>query len=317
MTDGMADCMTDLSGTALDHVWTTEQWTYIRKNIGHWQGSFIQFSPSATQVSATPSVLTLEEDRLDQHMTLVLKRTPQGQPTQTMERDLGYPGAVPYICFFPTGAFSQGPMVRRPWSSFGAECSLLAGNRRLRLVQLYNGTATGEHILDYVTLIPEYRLPAAATVTTGAPGLNRVSPQAPLAMDTVLGTWQGNGLYLPATMDRPLVGNSYWQAQPMGDELQLSWGLGPGPIAPGQTEVETRRFTPIDSHRWQAVGSPLQFWLLPGGVSCTVYPQLPQQSGARLELCWYLSPRQRQRLVRDYGTDGNWLGTSLMLETRQ
>ncbi|MEA5462444.1 DUF3598 family protein [Leptothoe sp. PORK10 BA2] len=310
--------MTDFSGVAIDHLWTTEQWTYIRKNIGQWQGLFIQLSPSATQVSSTPSVLTLEEDRLDQHMTLVLTRTPQGQPSQTMERDLGYPGAAPYICFFPTGAFSQGPVVRRPWSSFGSEFSLLAGNRRLRLVQLYNGTATGEHILDYVTLIPEYRLPtaatAAATATIGAAALSMAPPQIPLMMDRVLGTWQGNSLYLPATMDRPQIGSSYWQAKRLGDELQVSWGSGA--ITPGQTESTTGRFTPINSHCWQAVGSPLQFWLLPGDASCTVYPQLPQQSGARLEFCWYLSPRQRQRLVRDYGTDGNWLGTSLMLETR-
>ncbi len=299
--------MTEFADIDIDHLWTTEQWTYIRKNIGEWRGSFIQFSPSAVWVGETPSVLTLEEDCPDQHMTLVLKRTPQGQPTQTMERDLGYPGAAPYICFFPTGAFSQGAMVRRPWSSFGSEFSLLADNRRLRLVQLYNGTATGEHTLDYVTLIPEHRPSNAGTqVLHGGPNEPR------LALDRVLGTWQGNSLYLSATMDRPRVGPSVWQAQRMGDELRVSWGQ-----EPGQTDSGTQRFTPVDPHRWQAVDSPLQFWLLPGDASCTVYSQVPRQSGARLELCWYLSSRQRQRLVRDYGTDGNWMGTSLMLETRQ
>ena len=295
--------MTEFADTPIDHLWSTDQWTYIRKNIGQWRGSFIQFSSTAVQVSDTPSVLTLAEDRLDQHMSLVLKRTPLGQPTQTMERDLGYPGAVPYICFLPTGAFSQGAMVRRPWSSFGAEFSLLTDNRRLRLVQLYNGTASGEHTLDYVTLIPEYRSPAVGPDALDSP---------PLTLDTVLGTWQGNSLYLPATMDKPHMGSSHWQAPRRGNDLTVTWGQESKP-----TDPKTQRFTPIDPHRWQAADSSLQFWLLPGGASCTVYPQLSKQQGARLELCWYLSSHQRQRLVRDYGTDGNWIGTSLMLETRQ
>ncbi|MEL6936455.1 MAG: hypothetical protein AAFO59_07290, partial [Cyanobacteria bacterium J06607_17] len=150
------------------------------------------------------------------------------------------------------------------------------------------------------TLIPEYRAPAVGP---------DVLTKTPLALDTVLGTWQGNSLYLPATMDNPQIGNSHWQAQRRGNDLAVTWEQGNRPTA--------QRFTPIDPHRWQAVDSSLQFWLLPGGVSCTVYPQLSKQQGARLELCWYLSSHQRQRLVRDYGTDGNWTGTSLMLETRQ
>lgn len=285
----------------IEHLWTTDQWSYIRKNIGQWQGAFIQFSPEAAWVSDTPSVLSLEEDRPGQHMTLMLKRTPQGKSTHTMERELGYPGAAPYICFFPTGAFSQGAMQRRPWSSFGAEFSLLSDNRRMRLVQLYKGTADGEHILDYVTLIPEYR----------SPEMVKTSETERLNINTVLGTWQGQCLYLPATMETPQVMDSYWQADSSKDELILSCG----PEIGGQG-VTAQRFTLIDQHRWQQIDNPLQLWLLPGGVSCTVYPQLPRQHGARLELCWYLSSQYRQRVVRDYDATGDWIGTSLMLETR-
>lgn len=75
-------------------------------------------------------------------------------------------------------------------------------------------------------------------------------------------------------------------------------------------------FTLIDQHRWQAIDYSLQLWLLPGNVSCTVYPKLLRHSGARLELCWYFSSQQRQRIVRDYDAVGDWIGTSLMVETR-
>ncbi|MEM9265053.1 MAG: DUF3598 family protein [Cyanobacteria bacterium P01_F01_bin.13] len=294
--------MNQFTDIAIDSFWTTEQWTYIRKNIGEWQGSFIQFSPEAVWVSETPSLLTLKEDCPGQHMTLVLKRTPQGKPTHTMERDLGYPGAAPYICFFPTGAFSQGAMQRRPWSSFGSEFSLLANNCRMRLVQLYKGTASGEHTLDYVTLIPEHRSPKGPDKDTKC--IKNLTSR--LSLDTLLGTWQGDRIFIPATMDLPQVGASHWQAQYSESELILSL----------DSDTELQRFTSVDQQRWQAISHPLQFWLLPGNASCTVYPQLPRQHGAHLELCWYLSSHQRQRIVRDYGPDGSWIGTSLMLETK-
>lgn len=286
---------------SIENLWSADQWTYIRKNVGEWQGTFIQFSPEAVRVSDIPSVLTLEEDRLGQHMTLVLKRTPQGQSTHIVERELGYPGVAPYICFFPTGAFSQGAMQRRPLSRFGAEFSLLSGHRRMRLVQLYNETANGEHTLDYVTLIPEYRPSTAIS-----------SPKATrLDLNTILGTWQGDSLYLPATMDVPQIGTSHWQAHYLDNELVLS-----SSDTSSKVEDAPQRFILLDQHRWQAVEEPLQLWFLASDVSCTVYPQLPQQYRAQVELCWYLSPRQRQRIVRDYDTAGNWVGTALMLETK-
>lgn len=290
--------MSQFADTSIENFWSTDQWTYIRKNVGEWRGAFIQFSPDAVWVSDTPSVLTLNEDRPDQHMVLMLKRTPQGKPTHTMERELGYPGAVPYICFFPTGAFSQGAGLRRPWSSFGAEFSLLSGDRRLRLVQLYTGAASGEHTLDYVTLIPEYRATAENSSYGTTPGT------APLSIDTLLGTWRGDSLYLSATMEPPQLGTSHAQIQHSGDQLILTDDAGP------------QRFKAVDRSRWQAVDTPMQLWLLPNGVSCTVYPQLPRHHAARIELCWYLSPLKRQRIVRDYDAEGSWVGTALMLEIR-
>ena len=300
--------MTYFNGIAIERLWEADQWSYIRKNIGTWQGTFMQFSSVAHRVSETPSILTLQEDRPNQHMTLVLKRTPPGQPTHTLERDLGYPGALPYICFFPTGAFSQGAMQRRPWSSFGAEFSLLSDHRRMRLVQLYKGTASGDHTLDYVTLIPEYRV--------SKPEIAPETRLPVLSVDTLLGTWKGECLHLPATMEAPQVSTSYWQAQRSNHELILSFSSAPNTLASETSKTASQRLTPVDQHRWQALHQPLQLWLLPGNVSCTVYPQLPKHHGAQIELCWYLSTHQRQRIIRTYDDVGEWLGTSLMLETR-
>lgn len=303
--------MTLFTGTSIEHLWDTEQWSYIRKNIGEWHGVFVQFSPDASWVSKTPSVLTLIEDHPEEHMTLVLKRMPQGKQPHTMRRELGYPGAVPYICFFPTGAFAQGAMQRRPWSSFGAEFSLLSDNCRMRLVQLYKGNASGEHTLDYVTLIPECRYHQAET-TTNTFAETVITDQ--LSIDSLSGTWQGQRIYLPATMTSPQVGTSYWQAQRSNGELKLSYSSEMTSLE--HAEQRTDRFVQVDNRRWQDVGQTMQLWLLPNGVSCTLYPKLARDQSARLEFCWYLSSQQRQRLVRDYDAAGNWTGTALMLETR-
>ena len=303
--------MMQFADTSITNLWSDDQWNYIRKNVGEWRGWFRQFATDATWVRDTPSVLTLEEDRPNQHMTLVLKRTPEGKPSQTVKRELGYPGATPYICFFPTGAFSQGAIQRRPWSSFGAEFSLLSDHRRMRLVQLYNGAASGEHILEYVTLIPEYRPTGTSEKISAAPAAER------LPLDSLLGTWQGSSIYLPATMETPLLGTSHWQAKTSGADLVISDHTFSDHTFLDRTDGtdgKTQCFRAIDPHRWQA--GPMQYWLLPGNVSCTVYPQLPRDHQARIELCWYLSPQRRQRIVRDYDNQGNWIGTFLALETR-
>ena len=276
--------------------WRGGQWPCIQQNLGEWRGAFVQFSATAERQTVTPSRLTLTEDRPTEHMTLVLERTPPGQATQTTVRELAYPGAAPYICFFPTGAFSQGAQQRRPWSSFGAEFCLLSGQRRLRLVQLYTGDAAGRHRLDYVTLIHEERSPAAAPVI----------PEERLGVESLVGTWQGHGLLLPATMEAPQVVPSCCQIRLQNGRLEQR--------QPDRGAV-SRYVSSADGYRWQAESHSQQLWLLPQ-ATCTAYPQLEKEETVCLELCWYLSSSQRQRLVRTYGKDGGWQTVALFTESR-
>ena len=75
------------------------------------------------------------------------------------------------IMFCPNGAFSQGSLRSSAFSQFGAELGLIAGDRRLRIVQMFD-----QGYLKRVTIIPEKRV-----------GVD-IPPQEPLTIEQLLGS---------------------------------------------------------------------------------------------------------------------------------
>jgi hypothetical protein len=84
--------------------------------------------------------------------------------------------------FFDSGAFSKGTMQVAPGSTFGVETGFVAGDRRHRLVQLFD--ASGQ--ADQLVLIREFRLGSEAV------------ERPPLRADQLLGSWEGEAATVTA-----------------------------------------------------------------------------------------------------------------------
>ncbi len=62
--------------------------------------------------------------------------------------------------------------------------------------------------------------------------------------------------------------------------------------------------------------SGYQVLLLPDGASSTCPLQLKAQTGFFLEVGWLKSPVERQRLIRTYNSQGEWVNLTLVTEYR-
>src|SRR4028119_253542 len=152
------------------------QWDCLLQNLGEWQGSFTRFSPQGEQLEDTPTVVSLEG--LNDHQTIrqIIRRLPPGQPVD--EKVLEYSSLGRNTLFLENGAFSQGSIQWGPFAEFGAELGLIEGNRRLRLVQLFDKDSQ----LAQLTLIRE------KLADTEAP------ERPPLTLEQLLGEWQGEAV---------------------------------------------------------------------------------------------------------------------------
>ena len=125
------------------------QWECLLQNLGEWQGSFTRFSLQGEVLEDTPTVVSFEGLNNNQTMRQIVRRFPANQPQN--EKILEYSSLGRGILLFENGAFSQGSIQLAPFSEFGAELGLIDGDRRLRLVQLFDPNGQ----LDRITLIRE------------------------------------------------------------------------------------------------------------------------------------------------------------------
>src|SRR6476469_5766348 len=149
------------------------QWECLLQNLGEWQGSFTRLSPQGEVLEDTPTITTLEGLNNNQTIRQSIRRFYPSQEVQ--EQVLEYSSLARSVMFFENGAFSQGSIQWGPFSEFGAELGLIDGDRRLRLVQLYNRDSQ----FDKITLIRE------KLAGTNSP------ERSHLSLDQLLGEWQG------------------------------------------------------------------------------------------------------------------------------
>ncbi|MCY7323240.1 MAG: DUF3598 family protein [Phormidesmis sp. CAN_BIN36] len=261
------------------------QWDCFLQNLGEWQGSFTQLSPQGEILSDTPSRLSLEGLDNNQQVRLTLRRA--GQPDLVVE----YSTIGGGLRFCENGAFSQGSMQFSPYSQFGAELALLDGDRRLRLVQLFNK----ESQLEQLTLIREQR------VGTSAP------EQPLLTVDDLIGEWSGEAMTLYLGGRSPDSYQTSLKLHREGDDRlvqELSVG-GERTIASTAT-----------IHGSVLSFEQIQMLLLPGGASSTCPVQIKLGQPLFLEVGWLLQPDLRQRLIRRYSDKGEWVSLTLVTERK-
>ena len=125
----------------------SSQWHNFLCNLGEWRGSFTSLDREGRITGSTPSILTLEdatppgsgngvEERL---VRFRLRRYADGfasEPSRDVRQDYRTLGRQ--VVFFATGAFCKGSLQVAPNTAFGAEFGFVAGDRRHRLVQLFD-----------------------------------------------------------------------------------------------------------------------------------------------------------------------------------
>ena len=269
----------------------TSQWDNFLRNLGEWRGSFTRMSPQGTVERDSPSTLVLAKSDQDASVRLTLRLFDPDTQAVEWERVLDFYSTGANILYFEDGAFSRGALNIGPFSQVGSEFCLMAGDRRLRLVQLYGTDAC----LSQITLIREQR--------SGSDAPER----PPLVLDSLLGTWEGDAITRYAdqkTIERYST-QLVWQQQ--GDRLFRHWQTP-------YEKVSASGYLAGNTVLFEAGERPMQILLLPDGGSSTTPLQALAGQPFRSEMGWLLAPGQRQRLIRSYDAQGNWLSATKITE---
>ncbi len=272
------------------------QWEHLCKNLGEWQGSFTRLSPQGELLEDTPTVVSLEGLNNNQTIRQTIRRLPPNQAVD--EKVLEYSSLSRSVLFFENGAFSQGSMQWAPFGEFGAELGLIQGNRRLRLVQLFDK----ESQLSRLTLIREK---LAGTDSPECP---------PLTVEQLLGEWQGEAVTIYPNLRSP---DTYPTQLKIHREdtnrlvQQLTFGTGASARTISSTAKINGSILLFDQGTL-----PIQVLLLPDGASANCPLQITPRNRFVLEVGWLFQPDQRQRLVRTYSEKGEWDSLTLVTEKR-
>jgi hypothetical protein len=200
--------------------------------------------------------------------------------------------------FLENGAFSLGSIQWGPFSEFGAELGLIEGNRRLRLVQMFDRTSQFERL----TLIRE-RL--AGTDTPERP---------PLTVEQLLGEWHGEAVTVyPDFRTSDTYPTVLKIHQENSDRLvqQLTFGAANSVRTIASTAKIDGSILSFDQS-----ALPTQVLLLPDGASSNCPLQIKPGHFFILEVGWLLQPNKRQRLVRTYNDKGEWINLTLVNEEK-
>lgn len=270
------------------------QWECFLKNLGEWHGSFTRLNAKGEEIEDTPSIVTLEGRQDNQAVHQVVHYMPKDKPTRDITVDYNSTSLNRSILFFEDGTFCQGSMQWSPYSTFGAEFGMMEGDRRLRMVELYNGSSK----LDKVTIIRE-KLPESTTLE-----------RPTLTVDSLLGEWQGEAITLYADLRNPDIFQSRLKIAQVGNKkIEQTLSFGSRDIT-SSARIEDNRLLFEDS------SLPVQILLLPDGASCNCPLETKLGSRFVLEMGWLLEPNLRKRIMRTYDDKGTWIGCTLVTEKK-
>jgi hypothetical protein len=272
---------------------STSQWERLLCHLGAWQGSFTRLSPQGTLCEDSPSLVTLTG--LNQNQTI--RQTIQHFSPETGElqqnNELEYSSLGRGVLFFEDGSFSQGSIQFSPFSEFGAEMGFIQGDRRLRLVQLFDK----ESCLTSFTLIREHR---QDTPKADSPALT---------LEQLIGDWQGEAVTLYPDLRPPDRYHTTLSVQQQGDRLHQR-------LTAPQMELASTAKISGPLLLFEQGNYPVQVLLLPGGASSNTPLAIPRRQPFFLEAGWLVEENFRQRLIRSYDANGEWSSLTLINERR-
>jgi hypothetical protein len=268
------------------------QWECFLKNLGEWHGSFTRFSTCGELLEDTPTMVSFEGQENNTKVHQIVRRFPAGKPPTDLVLD--YTSLSRSILFFENGAFCQGSMQWGPFSEFGAEFGLIEGDRRLRLVMLFNTDSK----FDRLTLIREKLA-----------GSN-IPEKPPLTVEQLIGQWQGKATTIYPDLRPPDTFSTKLQINLLDDrhlEQKLTF-----------SDRTLSSVAEIDGSilKFSQSSTPVQILLLPDGASCNCPIEIKPRQHFVLEVGWLISPTKRQRLIRSFGEKGEWLNVTLVEEEK-
>jgi hypothetical protein len=269
-------------------------WENFLKNLGEWVGSFTQISTEGELLDSIPSILTLEGLEDNQLVRFRIRRFATNISEQpTVDRVQEYRSLGRQAVFFTSGAFSKGSLQVAPFAEFGAEYGFVSGNRRSRLVQLFDQQGS----FTSLTLIREIR--------SGTDAIIRPA----LTVNQLLGTWNGTAITVYSDWKPSESYVTSLEIKQIDGSLQQQLSFG------DRTVTSTAR---IDGNQLQfeAGATPRRVLLLPDGISSNTPLQISHRQPFFVEAGWLLSDRERQRLIRSYNDKGEWISSTHVIEHR-
>jgi hypothetical protein len=186
-----------------------------------------------------------------------------------------------------------------PYSTFGSEFGLIDndfgdGSRRLRMVELYNGSAK----LEKVVLIREKFLDST------------VPERSSLTVESLLGEWQGEATTMYADLSQTETFASHLQIKRQDENhLEQKLSFGDRTIS-SVARIEGSKLL------FEQSALPTQILLLPDGASCNCPLEVKLGHNFVLEMGWLITANIRQRIMRSYNEKGNWVSCTLVTEQK-
>ncbi|MEM9091036.1 MAG: DUF3598 family protein [Cyanobacteria bacterium P01_F01_bin.53] len=269
----------------------TSQWQRLLKNAGTWQGSFTQMSVSGQVLSDAPTEVALIPQDEGKAMHQEVRRYTQWDYSDEPNvQAFDYRSLNRATLVFAEGAFSHGSMQWAPFSEFGAELGLISGERRLRLLPIFDKTNTFKQL----TLIRERLQGSQAT------------ERAPLQIADLFGTWQGEAVTQYADLRPEQTQKTQLVLEPLSSSEVRQSIVMPG--LPPISSTGTLKGKTIEFE------SGVTVMLLPDGGSATFPLRITPRQPLFLEAGWLLDANTRQRMIRSYDASGAWVSLTLVTE---
>ena len=268
------------------------QWQNFLLNLGDWRGSFTSLSPAGEILDTTPSILTLENgaanaapDSVEERLVRFrLRRYANGfdqEPTRDYSQD--YRNLGRQVVFFDSGSFCKGSLQVAPNTPFGAEFGFVAGDRRHRLVQMFEASGG----FDGLVLIREFRAGSEA------------AERPPLSLEQLQGAWHGQAGTVLADWPEIEATAAETRFEPSGDGgMRLLTRIGTD-----ESELEAPRQARLQ-------------WLADGGYAL-MPPQVSHRQAFTVEAGWLRGPDCLERLIRRYDSSGAWQSASHLVLSRR
>jgi Domain of unknown function (DUF3598) len=268
------------------------QWQNLLRNLGAWAGSFTRLSPQGQVLEDIPTLVTLQGIEENQAVRQTLEYfSATGELTQS--KVLEYRTLNRSVLFFDNGAFSLGSLQLAPFAEFGAELGFIWGDRRLRLVQLFNP----QNDLTSITLIREHRQHGDR------------AERPPLTVEQLVGEWQGEAVTIYPDWQSPTTIETNLVIRREGD--RLSQRIRSANLDLASTAAIEGSILRFDQGRY-----PIQVLLLPDGASSNTPITVPRHQSFILEAGWLIEPALRQRMIRRYDDKGGWVSLTLVTERK-